>query len=555
MASTFWIGTDVKVTNGSATVEVTSGDVITKVKENAAFVASNFSLPYEVDRTYTNNGKDYIVLKENWQGASGTGLNAVAVTSPAGIEEARQTLLSLISTYENFANSVKPTVESNAVVQRTSAGRIKTANAVSSDEAVAYGQLGSAAARDVGTSSGNVLEAGAGGIGRVNPLPNGSSLQGEYDNGFYYVPAATSRPTPNAASWYLMIENVSNNPAFRKYTATPVNIVEGSSQPYTCLKINGVFTEWDRGALSQGYGLADAGSTDTFDFGNVRPKSGFYPVDITNSSGNKPVLNGFGTIEVIAGTTNNCTHQFFYGRQPDTDIWFRTKRNSSVDYDPWIELYHSGNSVNPLDYGIGIDSATSNGAQLPSNDIDSFDNPSGMFLVASGVQGTKPDGLSGNAVLTHKIFTTDRQAQVWHTCSGEGDIYIRELPTRAQGWTSWKKIFTEGNTNFNEFGGEADVPVANVRFRNGSTCLAFKDISGLVNAPSSISVTGTFKITNSIMTTPIISGIPANDIRLDKSSNGRLSFLILNIDGSLLSLGEEYELMTETSSSKITLNF
>jgi len=50
MASTFWIGTNVKVTNGSATVEVTSGDVITKVKENAVFVTSNFSLPYEVDQ-------------------------------------------------------------------------------------------------------------------------------------------------------------------------------------------------------------------------------------------------------------------------------------------------------------------------------------------------------------------------------------------------------------------------------------------------------------------------------------------------------------------------
>lgn len=156
MASTFWIGTNVKVTNGSATVEVTSGDVITKVKENAAFVASNFSLPYEVDRTYTNNGKDYIVLKENWQGASGTGLNAVAITSPAGIEEARQTLINLISVYEGFANDVKPTVEGDAIVQRTSAGRIKTANAVSSDEAVAYGQLGSAATRNVGINAGEV---------------------------------------------------------------------------------------------------------------------------------------------------------------------------------------------------------------------------------------------------------------------------------------------------------------------------------------------------------------------------------------------------------------
>ena len=204
--------------------------------------------------------------------------------------------------------------------------------------------LGSAATRDVGTADGNVLEAGTGGIGRVNGLPSGSSLQGEYENGFYYIPNATSRPTQNAASWYLTVENVNNNPTYRKYTATALGLVDDSPQPWTCLKINGVFTEWDRGALSQGYGLADAGSTDTFDFGDVRPKSGFYPVEIANSTGNKPVLNGFGTVEVIPGTTNNATHQFFYGRQPDTDIWFRTKRNSSVDYDPWVELYHSGNT-------------------------------------------------------------------------------------------------------------------------------------------------------------------------------------------------------------------
>ena len=153
MASTAWRGTDVKVTSGSRTVEVTRNadtDDISKVKVNGNFVASNFSLPYEVERTYTTGETDFIVLKELWQGASGSGLNAVVATSPATIEEARLALVNLISIYESFADNVSPAVTADSVVQRTSAGRIKTANAVSSDEAVAYGQLGSAATKNVG---------------------------------------------------------------------------------------------------------------------------------------------------------------------------------------------------------------------------------------------------------------------------------------------------------------------------------------------------------------------------------------------------------------------
>ena len=408
--------------------------------------------------------------------------------------------------------------------------------------------LGSAATRDVGTADGNVLEAGTGGIGRVNGLPSGSSLQGEYENGFYYIPNATSRPTQNAASWYLTVENVNNNPTYRKYTATALGLVDDSPQPWTCLKINGVFTEWDRGALSQGYGLADAGSTDTFDFGDVRPKSGFYPVEIANSTGNKPVLNGFGTVEVIPGTTNNATHQFFYGRQTGTDIWFRTKRNSQVDYDPWVELYHSGNSVNPKEYGMGSLITT----QVTDLNLSPYTD-TGRTVVSAPVGNLTNNPVDPN---TADRYVCEMQGNTYNgvqrvTNRGSGNTYQRSWDIGSP--TEWVQVYTSGNTNFNEFGGVASNDTIGIGGSASSTLAIFYLPINSKVKPSGISVTGTFKIRLPFNGTDLATNITPS-INLDASSNKLVALTVSGLSG-LPTAGTTLELRTESTSSKITVNF
>jgi hypothetical protein len=109
----------------------------------------------------------------------------------------------------------------------------------------------------------------------------------------------------------------------------------------------------------------------------------------------------------------------------------------------WKEYFHSGNSVNPLDFGLGRDPAT-NGATVPDGNIDSFTIPSGSYLVGSGNIGTKPYSLTGNGVLTHVIFTASRQGQYWLDCASNG-LYTRELSNLTSGWQPWVEYWHSGN--------------------------------------------------------------------------------------------------------------
>ncbi|UYE90206.1 tail fiber [Alteromonas phage vB_AemP_PT15-A5] len=462
MASTFWIGTNVKVTNGSATVEVTSGDVITKVKASAMFVASNFSLPYEVERTYTTGGKDYIVLKENWQGASGTGLSAVAVTSPAGIEEARQTLLSLISTYESFANSVKPTVEGNAVVQRTSAGRIKTANAVSSDEAVAYGQLGSAATKDVGTSAGNVMEVGAFGFGGISPAqsPNGD-LNDIERTGVYDVDGATLN-TP---------------PAFN-------------------------------------------------------PKNGMC---------------------LHLSRTDTLATQLLYSRRT-TQMFMRVNEGSG--WENWAEFYHSGNSVNPLDYGIGIH-RHNDGSPTEMKNVSADALAGGLY--------TGYEGLNNNATLGDNPFTDsgaaygllnitgvdpDPTKYIFQLAGQYSGYRLRWRAATVSGFSTWRDVYHSGNTNFNEFGGNGNECIATGEIVTSTIARFYLPINAKTK-PVSLSIIGSFNVFR--LSGSVVSGAGTGSFALSAISSPKMA--VIDVTGSGLTLGEVVNLRCAVNNAKITVNF
>ena len=445
MASTFWIGTNVKVTNGSATVEVTSGDVITKVKENAMFVASNFSLPYEVDRTYTNNGKDYIVLKEDWQGASGTGLNAVAVTSPAGIEEARQTLINLISVYEGFANDVKPTVEGDAIVQRTSAGRIKTANAVSSDEAVAYGQLGSAATKNVGESYGDVMEVGAFGIGASGKgMPNDTLT--DVPNGIYRLGNSNvGLPSISGDTVLCTKFGTGNNNARR--------VLFGDSRIYyKAADTAGVFgdtieflTDSNTGSVVTKNVVTSPQETTSdriittnsdFNFYALRDYGGYYPstsprnIDTvpsgdsglysTGSGGSYPSNPsiGFYYIKTQQMYTNKAKSQFaigYYGSYAGNDAptySMRTMDNTGEGWTPWANFYHSSN-VNLNEFGgAGAHSVIATGVGRTLSEIlfylpiNSFTEPTGISVkVGFNIRGENNIAIGNENLFLSNTFS------------------------------------------------------------------------------------------------------------------------------------------------------
>lgn len=108
-----------------------------------------------------------ITLREPWAFATGTYAFLANMTSE-GVRDAVQTLRTYVD-----GLSVAPTADSTVV--RTATGAVKVANAVNADEAVALGQLGTAATRNVGTSSGQLMEVGAFGVGGALPLYGGTA--------------------------------------------------------------------------------------------------------------------------------------------------------------------------------------------------------------------------------------------------------------------------------------------------------------------------------------------------------------------------------------------
>ncbi|MCQ8884467.1 hypothetical protein NQT63_02010 [Pseudoalteromonas agarivorans] len=304
---------------------------------------------------------------------------------------------------------------------------------------------------------------------------------------------------------------------------------------------------------SFGWGSPDAGETAPVDFSERLPM-GSHPVHILDSVGDKPETNGFGTVFAIAGTSGNTTHQLYFSRNiVDDRFKYRTKRNGSVDYDEWVTVFDSVNSVNPLDYGLG-----SPQRNLTTN-IDDANLGKGFYATIGGesaAAGKFPAGFSKFGSFIHSGYDPLNQLQIYADIF-EDKIAFRRLKTDPTE-TEWAEFYHSGNTDFNELGGSAEEQLGAIVNRNSTSVFMVKDISGPIEAPTSITCTGTFKITNQAGA-DVITGIPSSDLSLDPlTSSKRLKIRISNVDTSLLSfhgVNATYELTVESDVATIRKNY
>lgn len=129
------------------------------------------------------------------------------------------------------------------------------------------------------------------------------------------------------------------------------------------------------------------------------------------------------------------------------DLGFRTSFDNV--YRDWQELYHSGNSINPLDHGLGITDRTDH----PSDDIDDNDTPSGTYRTDSDTLGIFPSGLSKFGTITVSRLNTTQAGQLYLDATGQ--TASRFYNNAIDDWDDWRINYHSGNTNFNEFGGES----------------------------------------------------------------------------------------------------
>ena len=181
---------------------------------------------------------------------------------------------------------------------------------------------------------------------------------------------------------------------------------------------------------------------------------------------------------------------------------------------------------------------------------------SGYYDVSGSTQGVPEEFAPKNGACISISRTTELQVQ-YLISRRSHQIFFRYTESGADGWAGWVEMQHSGNTNFTTLKGEkAGDQLGAIVFRNSSSLFMVKDLSGYTSAPSSITCTGTFKVTNQAGV-DLITGIPASDLFLDVlTSNKRLKIKILNVDPAVLSFGgdDSYELSAETAGAEIEVN-
>ncbi|QDP64736.1 MAG: hypothetical protein GOVbin2917_51 [Prokaryotic dsDNA virus sp.] len=219
------------------------------------------------------------------------------------------------------------------------------------------------------------------------------------------------------------------------------------------------------------------------------------------------------------------------------DLGFRTSFDNV--YGDWQEIYHSGNSVNPLNYGIKTH------ANLPSiSDLNTIGASLLTSVVDSSTQN-RPDSavghvinLSQNNAANSQIVTDRIYNDIWFRTSS-GSVY-----------KDFSKLYHSGNTNFNEFGGANAGDVIALGESVTSTLARFYlPINGVIQ-PSSLSLIGSVSVFKAAV------ALESNVTNVGLSGISGRKVAVVDVTCSVgLTVGDQLNLRMPTSSDKITINF
>lgn len=217
-------------------------------------------------------------------------------------------------------------------------------------------------------------------------------------------------------------------------------------------------------------------------------------------------------------------------------------------------VYHSGNSVNPLDYGLGSDSIL---LSDPNTAPRGSFGQSGSLTHANAVALGYPDlGIADSTLVWWNVQTfgnANRQTQIaTQVFSGpnreQGTVFSRVRHDST--WTPWALNYSSGNTNFNEFGGTAANDVIATGYSVSTTVARFFLPINSPSAPTSITTTGTFEVLRG--SGSISTGNSA--VTLSGRSSNKIAVIEVSSLNSLTA-GEMLELRHDSANGKITVNF
>jgi hypothetical protein len=283
------------------------------------------------------------------------------------------------------------------------------------------------------------------------------------------------------------------------------------------------------------------------------PVGSYQATNTSPSTGIRPTgASDFGYIEVVRYDINDIKQT--YTNRSDGLTWSRVISNGVVE--SWSENFDSGNSVNPLDYGIGGIAPTITDANSPV--IGSFQS-SGAITNATAVAANFPDlGVVGTTSVWWNICTyagnvsrtTQEATEVFGlTSSNTARKFIRNKHDST--WDVWVEIFTSGNSNKDTFGGSAGGIISRGVAR-GSTTIYFQLPIDFFDIPSSITVTGNFELRDKSGSTAVVTGVTSTDMNLVRSTIKCANVQVTVASG--MTADDTYYLVSTDNSSKIKVN-
>jgi hypothetical protein len=268
---------------------------------------------------------------------------------------------------------------------------------------------------------------------------------------------------------------------------------------------------------------------------------GLYRYINLNTGTFPPGFSGFGNIWVNKYDANNASQILvdLNGKSA-----FRHVNNDVPS--GWNINFTSGNSVNPLDFGLGAD----NNRNAEITDCDTV-KAAGFYTVSASATNRPPGTPANNTklVVLGGSFAS-RATQIFsNDAVGVSSIWVRNYNAA---WSDWQEIFHSGNTNFDTWKSAAVGDILCTAIAISSTTLRFFIDTDFKNNPNGISVLAgkTFSIATSV-DAAFATGITTLNF------NGRSTpkQLIFDVVTSGLTTDKTYQLRSEQSDSQFKATF
>jgi hypothetical protein len=212
-------------------------------------------------------------------------------------------------------------------------------------------------------------------------------------------------------------------------------------------------------------------------------------------------------------------------------------------------IFHSGNSVNPLDYGLCrvVTGPIIDGDKIAKNDLNTPSQPTQAFVFDSDTVN-RPVTHYGGIVTNGVGLTISRADNIWGQITiSRSSGNLGETVIRAKDGSIVKErtVFDSGNTNFNKFVFNVNDIKHLVR-RNSSYVQMELQVPF---TPASATVSGTVSIKSVNSGVTVASGLT---LRMSSNSSSNVALLETDSSGAFPS-GDTYYLVPETTLT-ITIN-